>query len=724
MGTPAQWAATGDTAAADALVADMFAPSAAVRTLLSLLGVADSAERAIVLLRRAAAAAARVTPASPRAVATIAVVRGAVATGHYGVAREIAADTEPGLREHLLETLPAMLARRGALDLAEELVATLAEPHRRARAHAAVTTERARRGEDPAELTGTVADPGARIGVLLAGGLVTQAADLADSVAPAASHGIVRTELAAALAARGDLERAATIIERTPGRARRWLARRAALAAAVPVPAAAGLADRLSGWDRIRSLAGLAVRAARAGHLDDAREITASTGQDVRVVHAVAVATAEHGDTAAATRMLADTEPDTNTALLAAAAMARHGEQAAAIALVTDPANCAQYDWEVHPDVRDARPSARAAAAAGEVDRVVAIAARMRPSSRRVILRAAAVTAARHGRTDTGLAIAGELGDETERAEAVTDVLAATAARGDLPTAFALLDEHVSQDRRLPALLAVAEALHRAGRLPATGLLERAAGLPGAHDQNKAELAVAEGVIDLPALRRLPEHSDLPRRIACLAAAQGRFDDALALTGPSRQLVVSAAIGGQVSSALAMAADLVRDQATRHGTRSVAIEHRDLLANVCRALGVAGRLDQAVDVARVHRGFGLRQAGIAAAAHGHLDAAWHAWQLVGGPGPAEIIEVAVHALDAALDAARTVPDDAYGGRDRLFRDLAVIAADRGLVATAAAAAAGVERAGWARASAWRHLAARFDRDQLRAAAAYLTTPSY
>lgn len=140
--------------------------------------VADSDYRAGTLLRRAGAALELVVPAQLRAVTTIAVVRAAVVAGQTGAAGRIASAAEPGLREHLAELLAAESARQGDSDRALGIVDGLADPRRRERAFAAVTAEQARRAGVPdvaVALAERVADPAARVSVLLAAGLVDQA---------------------------------------------------------------------------------------------------------------------------------------------------------------------------------------------------------------------------------------------------------------------------------------------------------------------------------------------------------------------------------------------------------------------------------------------------------------------------------------------------------------------------------------------------------------------
>jgi hypothetical protein len=749
IGTPAQWAAAGDTAAADALVERIPNPVVAVWTLLSLLAVADSEERAVTLLRRAGAAAASVVAAEPRAVTTIAVVRAAVAAGQADAAGRIASAAEPGLREHLAELLAAELARHGDSDRALEIVDGLVDPRRRDRAFAAVTAERARRAGNrdvAVALAERVTDPAARVSVLLAAGLVDQALAVPLS---SGEVGVARTELAVALAGRGDAERAVEIIQQIPGRRRRHLARRAAFASALPVPAAVGLAVAFPDGERNRRLADLADLAARAGRLDDAVTIADLTERRIEALRGIAVATAERGAVSAALALVADLEPHTGTALRLAEAVARHGDQDTAIAMITDPATCAPYSWESPAYVYHVALGACAAAANGDLARALAAADTARQWDRATVVRRAAFAAARHGHPRTALALVAALDSGHARQQLTATMLGVTAAQGDLPSALALLDANVPRSDRLRALVLIGRALVRAGRVPATGLLVRAEALNAervAHGDaaatlELAELAAVEGAIDRAVagttrIRRPVSHPNLRRalnspvdailrHIACAAAAQGRIDEALTLVEPCHSLAVAAAVGGQLPAALAMATDVATDLAARPLSHSVAVHRRDIVTNICRTLAAAGEVDRALEAANVlpprHRDAALRVAARTAVHHGHLEAALRTWWLVGGPGQSGVAEMAVTDIDTALATADTLDDDAYHSRDRALMAIAAIAACRGLVPVAAAAVAGIEFTNWSLGPAWRHIAARFDEDQLRAAAsAYLT----
>jgi hypothetical protein len=731
LGTPAQWAAAGDTAAADALVERIPDPVVAVRTLLSLVAVANSDERLTVLLGRAAAAARSVARAEPRAVATIAVVRAAVGAGQAAVAGRIAAAAEPGLREHLGEFIATELARHGAVDQALAVVDGIAEPRRKARAFAAVTVERARQAGDPdtaAALAETVAEPAARVRVLLAAGLLDRA--LAVSLS-SGDVGGARTDLAVALAGRGDFGQAVEIIGRIQGRRRRHLARRAAMAAALPVPAALLLTEVFLDWERHRCVAELAVRAARAGWLDTAVAIADLTERRDEALREIAVVTAERGDVTAATRLVADRDLDAETTLRMAEAVARHGDRDTAITMMTDPAVRPRDGWERHRQVYEAGPGARASAAAGDLARALTTVDTVQPWNRRAVLRPAALAAARHGHPRTAMALVAAIDSEQTREHLTPVALGVYAARHDPAVALALLDEYVPRNRQLTALVRIGRLLGRAGRQPATGLLDRAEPLvDGSAHSALAELAAVEGHVDraLSMAQKVGTDWLLPR-IADAAAAQGRVDEALAISAPGHSLIMATAAGGRLDAALAMTDTFAAELAARRWGPSVTVARRDIVTDACRVLAAAGRTDHVVDAANSlplrHRERTLRLAARTAAHHGHRDAASHLWHLAGGPDPAGVAALAVIDIGAALAVAATMTDDVYGSRDQTHRVIARIAADRGLSRQAADAVAGIEVTRWTLGPTWRYLAARFDRDQLReAASAYLAAKAH
>lgn len=738
FGSPAQWAAAGDTAAADALVERMPNPVLAVRTLLSLVAVSDSDERTRELLQRAGAKAAPVAHVVPRGMATIAVVRAAVAARQSDVALEIAAAVETGLALHLREVCAVELARQGEVRAARVAAEGLPSV-RRDRAIAAVSVEEARQAGDPEvarALADRVADAPARVSVLLAAGLVDEA--LAVPLSPGAMDAVgiekadlARTELAVALAGYGDFDEAIEVIGRISGRRRRFLARRAAARSALPLPGAERLVAALQGWERDQCLADLAVR---AGSVDHARAFA----EGPAVLAKLAVAAARRGPVWTAMELVADLEPDTVTTLRLAEEVARHGDREMAIAMITDPAIRTPYDWENPAPAYDVVPGACAAAAHGELANVLAVVETTREWDRGAVLRRAALAAARHGHPRTALALVAQLDNGEARRHQAAVVLGATAARGQLADALALLEEHVPPHEQLYTLVVIGRALVRTGRVPATGLLSRAEALTAEADGVVPRFALAElaaiagqvgrGVLDLPRVERpgFPQLVDHPtnailKHVACAAAAQGRIDEALAIVEPSHALVMAAAAGGHLTAALAMAADIATKQAARKFGHSAAVHRRDLVIDICRTLAAVGATDSVIEVAQSlpprHRDLALRLAARTAIAHGYLSPGVDLLWLTGGPGPDAAVAVAIADLDAGSTIAATVG----GSRERALRELAGIAAARGLFSEAAAAVARIEPDDWTLAAAWRHVAGRLDGPRLHTFAAdYLT----
>ncbi|MFI5734044.1 hypothetical protein ACIA49_28270 [Kribbella sp. NPDC051587] len=654
FGSPAQWA---NTAAADALVERIPDPLVAVRILLSM--AAGRGE----LLQRAAVKAASVKHVVDRGLAGIAVVQAAVAAGQTEVAFGLMAAVDHDLALHLREVCAVELARRGELRQAWEAVEAL-PPVRRDRAAAAVSAEQARRDPELArDLAERVAGASARVSVLLAGGLVDEALavplDEIDAVGIEKAD-VARTELVAALARRGDFEQAIELIRSISGRRRRYLARWVAARSALPVAGALQLLATFSEWEQSRCIADLVER---AESVDAALTIADAAPRRPEVLRKLAVSLAGRGAVAAAIELMDEFEPDVAVTLRVAEAVDRE----TAIAMITDPAVCTPYSWENPADRYHVVPGARAAAAHGELAHVLAAVETARAWDRGDVLRKAGLTAAVHGHPRTALALAGRLDSERDRQHQTGVVLGATAARGDLSEALALLGEYVPREDQADALAVIGRALVRAGRVPT------------------------------PELGAMASHA----------------------------LVMAAAVGGQLSAALAMASGIAGEQAARKFGHSAAVHRRDLVIDICCALAAVGAFERVIEAASSlppkYRDIALRLAGRTAVRHGHLEGGTKLWWLIGGPRGNDAVEVAVVHLAAGVAMADTVGDDEYRSRERAYRDIAVLAAYRGLLPEAAAVVARIEPAEWALASAWRNITGHLNAEQRRTFAdAYLT----
>lgn len=431
FGTPAQWAAAGHAAAADAFVERVPDPAVAVRILLSLAAVSDSAERRLELLLRAGQKAASVERVVPRGLAAIAVTRAAVAASAAGVVQEIAANVEPGLALHLQERCAVELARCGGVRQAHAVLESLPAV-RRDRAFAAVSAEEARLSGDPEvarALAEQVAGDPARVAVLLAGGLVDEALTVPLATVEMDAVGIekadiARTELAVALSRRGDFDQAFEVIARISGPRRRHYARLSAARAAAPLPGAMRFADLFSDWSLGRYVGELA---ARVEDIGSALALAEASGRRTEVLRKFAVVMARRGMVPEAMELVDDLEPDTVSALELAEAVAGQGDRDIALAMLTDPAICMRYDFENPPPAYDVVPGARAAGAHGELAHALAAVEFAREWDKGAVRRKAARAAAIQGHPRTALALVAGIDSEEGRRHQTAAVLAATA---------------------------------------------------------------------------------------------------------------------------------------------------------------------------------------------------------------------------------------------------------------------------------------------------------
>jgi tetratricopeptide (TPR) repeat protein len=481
-------------------------------------GAADSPDQSLRMINKAESAVRSVTSKASRARALASLARATNTAGHKEQARSLAAEAiilvrsveKPGAQAELWAGMLRATAAAGlerAPGLAREAVAVAESvPDLAARASALATLSRAtaalgegelaRRLASEAEvLTRSVVDPERRARdlaalakVAAAEGIVGRAEDIARSIIGSRSHYRVEalTNVARAVAARGDLSHARTIIE-----------------------------SIASPEHQVGALAAIAKDAALAGKLTEAEEIGRSVTSPIpraEVLIALAAGLAAAGDYGRAQQVVQSlTSPRQRSsafAALAEASMAAGArDRAVAFAQQAESAAAAATRYD---QAASLAAVARALAVTGRLDRAEEVARSIPVPGQRGMARAAiAKTAAAAGNVPWAEIAAEEIEDGYWRAMAETAIVEALAASGDIAGAQNLITRIRAEVSNIPHLNQQESVLVRLSKVAGAAI-----GVDKADEIVSAIASPARRAEALAALSEIADPAHVPTLIA------------------------------------------------------------------------------------------------------------------------------------------------------------------------------------------------------------------
>lgn len=717
MGTPAWWATHRDIERVYVVADRVPDPVRAVSLLLSLVPVA--APHADGLLARAEAAAALVAPKDTWVPAVTSVVRAAVAAGRADQALDIAAGTaDVGVREHLRVVIAGGLAAAG--DVAGALTAADLIANERVRERAVVAVAAHADADQAAALADTLPGPARRVAALLSAGLVEDAKAIATRIPWSSARGPALAAVAVALAGRGDVDGAITLVKMTDGRRRRDSALLAMVRSAPVAATSIGSRDK-----RDKARQSLTRTAARAGRFGAALDLAAGLTYPMDRASAdsdIAITAAGGGQLLFALELL-DTVPqnyyEVSAVLRVAVATARRGPRELAIETIIDPVAIHRALGEPHWRKEEVMAGAAGAAVAGRLDHVTSIARSFGDSYNETrTLREAARAAARAGRPESAVALAGRITDATARAGTEQEIAVAAAGRGDTDAAVDIAERIADPRTKASALAAVSCAAVRAGR-PIPLLLNRIEAAadslprvdrPAARSHLAEAVAYAGRIEDALSIMKDLLRPEILTRVARAAAWLGRVDEALAFVRPSAPLAVAAAMGGHRDRALDIAAQLAPQPRI------------DTVIDIAGTAAAVGDLTAAhriiATVPTRHQNRALRVAVRAAVEQDRLDDATEiALTLLDNRNPTPLVRAAAITgdLGRATTIAAILGDNRWRDQDRALALAATITADRGDLNAAIAVAATIADP-YLRMRSWAHIACDLNVTDARTAA--------